>query len=360
MRRNRINMGFCVMAMLVLAGCHGGDTQSLSPNAGAAFDAEELRLENEQRMAPTTNPQTTSITGVIKTDGMTLTVPEGGGGAVSAVPAQIPNERIMVRLIDPDEDILSEVHPDIGGVFAMDITELVVDVELQVEFTVIEDLDGDGEGNEQIIQCVPLKLAPGRTTKVSLDLELVQDNSPAGGQQPYAGDLAPDVGSVLLVEVSVQDASGLSEDYYGVFFADGRTVYDEDGDDVLELGDDFAGVDGDLNGLVDPFEPPAEAVDVPALPVHLEGTVLSVNESQRILQLSTLDNLTLEISVPPNTGIEVYSASPGTFISQGELGDWMVGRYAFVDALETPTGYIAEWIVVDEALPPVNIPPPAS
>lgn len=349
-----------IIAVLALASCHGSDSHSFDPASGTGLELEQLLLQNAERMAPAANPQTVSIAGSIQTTGLTAILPGGGGGAASAIPSQIPNERIMVRLIDPDEDILNEVHPDLGGIFTLDYTGPVVDAELQVDLTVAEDLDGDGAGEEQIAQSVPLKLAPGLTTQVNLELELVSAGEPFDGTPPYAGDLAPAVGAVLLVEVSVQDASGLSEDYYGVFFAAGRTVYDEDGDDVLELGDDFAGEDFDLNGLVDPFEPMVESDGVPFVPVSLEGTVLAVNESQRILRLSTLGGLTLEISVPPNTGIEVYSTGPGTFISQGELGDWMVGRYVFIDALETPTDYIAEWIVVDEALPPVNIPPPAS
>jgi len=360
MMRNSINMLVLILAVLALVNCRGGSSQSFDPSPDTGLVPEQLQQQNEERMAPATNPQTVSIAGSIQTTGLTAMLPGEGGGAVSAVPAQIPDERIMVRLVDPDEDILSEVHPDLGGIFALDYTGPVIDAELQIDLTVAEDLDGDGAGEEQIVQSVPLKLSPGLTAEVSISIELVPANAPFDGPPPYAGDLAPEAGSVLLVDVSVQDASGLSENYYGVFFAEGRTVYDEDGDDVLELGDDYAGEDGNLNGLVDSFEPSAGFEDVPFVPVPLEGTVLSVNESQRILQLSTLDDQTLEISVPPNTGIEVYSTSPGTFISQGELGDWMVGRYAFVDALETPTGYIAEWIVIDEALPPVNIPPPAS
>jgi hypothetical protein len=358
MMRKYIHVLILGVAVLALAGCRGSSLPIETP-LDTGPGQELLQQQNEERMAPTPDPQTADVTGSLTTSGLTAILPGEGGGAASAVPAQIPNERILVRLIDPEDDILHEVHPDIGGSFSLSYSGTVVDAKLQVSMTVAEDLDGDGAGMEPIIQNVPLKLAPGHTAKVDLSMELVSGDVSPGSVPPYEGDLAPQAGSVLLVNVSVQDASGLSENYYGVFFADERTVYDADGDNVLELGDDYAGEDSNLDGWLDPFEPDTEPGGVPFEPLFLEGTVHAVDVSDRVLQLGVVDGSTQEILVPPTVSIEVYSADPaGGFVGLQELGEWMVGRFVHIDALETPEGLRAEWIIVDETPPPVSFPPP--
>lgn len=332
---------------VLLAGCQGGGGNEL-PDSGVVVPI------TDPRTAPADDPATAVIEGRVILAGLTLpAIPDSLAGVASAI-TQLPEERIMVRLLDPTEDILiASVHPDLGGRFTITTITPVVNARLEVNLAVLEDLNGNAVSDDLVNQAVPLTLRPGQVALVELKLSrslprqepgAVLNNNPA-----IADALLPDAGFMLLAELKVQDGSGYHEDFYGVNYLTGSVVYDTDGDRALEEFDDYNGADTNTDGWADAFEELFAQPQAPATTL-LVGYVTSVNQGLSQLTIQRDDLTFVVIDVDPFVAIEELNSTAaggaGQFFGPVILDVALIGKFVQVEARPTATGYLASWIVV--------------
>lgn len=337
---------------LLAAGCHGGGTnapmgQDNTPEPAAATTANDLRMPVEQ------DPQVAGVEGVLTVEGFTVldpTAQEPPGAGASALTSLVPDYRFLVRLVDPEDDILSETNPDVGGRFALQYSGTVINAKLQVEFSVEEDLDGDGTGGDALMHSVPVGLRPGRVAQV--DLTLSRQTADTGMGKPFPNvvdlELYPASGVLMIATYTAQDGNGLHNEFYGVNFSDGQTVFDTDGDQFLEPGDDVVGRDADSDGWIDSYEADfASNAD----PQTIFGVVTNVSRANRLLTLTSMENDTQQVLVDPFTPIEPL-AQDDQFYGELPLDAGLIGRQVQVFGLPTADGFLALWIVVLPDEPP--------
>ena len=330
-----------VGSLIVMCGCKGGGADAMDNALSPAEQLEQLSLD---RLEGGTDEQTAVVEGLLTLEGMTLLEPPAEGAAVS----QVPDPRVLVRLLDPGDDILSEVNPDLSGDFRLEYIGAALDAKLQVEFTVVEDLDGDGEGEDLVKQSVPLALAPGHVAEVNLHLALADQDAPVGASPLGQDVVVAVVGEVLLVQLESLDTNGYHDEFYGVFFSDGFTIYDVDDNQFLEPGDDYLGGDADSNGWVDGLE---QGFSAPIAAMELlEGTVTDVSIADQTLQVRLTDGRLVDILVDQFTSIEPLTAE-SEFYGTLPLDASLIGRRVQIDAVPVTDGYLALWIVLPDYKP---------
>jgi hypothetical protein len=351
-----MNKGLWVALLVALlaAGCHGGGNTLINDqNAPGIADATTTLAANDARMPVDDNPQAAGVEGVVKVKGFTILDPadtgEPGSGT-SAVVGQVGDFQLLVRLVDPEDDILSATNPDVGGRFEMEYTGPVVNAKLEVQFAVAEDLDGDGTGGDTLRHSVPVGLRPGRVAQVNLTLSRQTADTPMGAPFPSVVDLElyPESGELMIASYTGQDGNGFHNEFYGINFADGRTVFDTDGDQFLEPGDDVVGRDADTDGWIDSYESDFGAS---AEPQTIAGVVTNVSRANRTLTLTSVEDGTRQVLVDPFTPIEPFTEA-NEFYGELPLDTGLIGRQVQVFGLPAPDGFLALWIVVLPDEPP--------
>lgn len=350
-----MNKGLWVglIAVLLAAGCRGGGEEVDFQGEPQPPDPSPAIAANDARMPTAEDPQVAGVEGVLLVEGFTVLDPsetEPPGSGTSAVVGQVPDMRMLVRLVDPEDDILNETFPDVGGRFLLEYSGPVINAKLQVEFTVAEDLDGDGEGGDTLLHSVPVGLKPGRVAQVNLTL--ARRTAVVGVGQPFPGvadlELYPEAGELLIVFYVGQDGNGSHNEFYGVNYAEGQTVFDTDGDQFLETGDDIVGEDEDVNGWIDSYE---ESFGVDAESQFMFGVVTNVNKASQTLTLATVDAGALLVLVDPFTSIEPFSPD-NQFYGGLPLDASLIGSQVQILGKATPDGFLALWIVVLPDDPP--------
>ncbi|MBN2081743.1 hypothetical protein JW859_05975 [bacterium] len=336
-----------VLTMLV-GGCSGGSDASQLDDDLPGGQSQYVVASNE-RMPLSDDSATATVEGLLTVIGFTIINTEEGGGlgdGASAV-SQVSDMRVLVRLVDPEEDILSEVNPDLGGRFSLDYTGELSFLKLQVEFAVAEDLDGDGTGGDLLSQAVPIALQPGRVAQVNLEFKRngVSEGMNAPIELVADSELLPTEGEMLLVELASLDANGAHEEFYGVVYSTQQVIYDVDQDDFLEAGDDYVGTDGDANGWVDNLELSFDEATATAA-TGFEGVITDVDVAEQTFALHQADGSILLMTVDTFTAIEL--SDNGQFYGQLTLASSLIGRRAYVKCLPIPNGYLALWVVVPD------------
>ena len=324
-------------ALALGAGCHGGtnaaDTPSLPelPGQAAVDDANAGRLDTGG------DAEAYTVKGTLSVKGLTLLNSEG-----AAVPAADALPELDARLLDPEEDILSQVKPGLDGSYNLTFKLAAagntasragdqdalptggVSAEssaypalLVVSGTAEEDLDGDGEGGDAFSQEVPLTLLPGLEVTANLELSY-------GDTKHVDPTLVPEEGGFMVVSLDAVDADGAKDDIYGVFFADATTVFDTNGDNFLAFGD-YLGADEDLNGVVDDFT--VAPADPGAAVLALEGQITAVDPAALTIKLRDFDGVVYTLQLQQFTPVELWDIH-GTPIGVIPLGPELIGRYA--------------------------------
>jgi len=326
-----------VFALLFIAGCkgHGG----LDPEQPAPGSFETIDEDNQARLTPLTDAALKTVRGTLKVVGLTIADEQG-----LAVPADKSSLKLMARLVDPGDDILSEIVPGGDGSFILQTTDNTVSAKLDVEFKVEEDLNGDGEGGDQVSLNMPITLRAGFEVRADITISL---GSPSNFDQALTGGQGEPAGELLLVEYNSVDGKGEHHEFYGLFPQSGLVVYDKDGDEFLEPGDDLAGTDTDSNGWIDQNE--VVFSDPMAASSSVEGIVTGVSIADREMTLKTSDNQVYLAHVDPFASIEIYDQE-GKFIGLTSLGDHLVGRSAHVEGVMVSSFTIeASWVVINES-----------
>jgi len=362
----RIAVTFVMVMVLFAAGaCGNGGTADLDEPGSQPEDPIQLLYNGDDRLPNAASPGIAEIFGRIELMNLTLAEETANGvsATVGGTASQIPQEKILVRVIDPSEDILiAEVHPDLTGHFKVTLVNDYPVVNVEVGFAVIEDLNGDGEEGDLVEQVFPVapKLGKAASMDAKFSRTLPRDlpDIPDMGDKPGVEiPLRPETGYMLVTQLVVEDANGSHEDVYGINFETNTIVYDTDNDNTLEFGDDFVGDDSDLNGLVDSFEEPELPADLPdPETAFLSGVITKVDSAGATMSVRLDDGTVVTVLVDPRVAIEhvVYSESlDGNQISGPlTLDGGLIGRHCQIIALPVTDGFLAEWILVSEGPTP--------
>lgn len=360
----RLNGGLALLLVcLWCMGCRGGSTPAEVPDDGVnepqAPSSSELQQANESRMQTGPDIFSTGAAGAVVLEGFNLADPDAREeGSVSQLEVM---PEVMVRLIDPDEDILVESNPLVTGDYELLYGNVEVNTRLQLEFIAHDDLDGDGSSYDTVIQTVPVKLATGRLAEVDITLTRMSEEDIAlAGGGPVPDGLAFE-GSIVVGNVMAMDGNGYREDLYGVFYRDGVTVIDEDGDGILDPEADFSGPDADGDGWIDPYED--DFVDPLPQFAFLYGQVLAVDQPEKRLTLWEIDQQrAVYVYFDPFSVIELFNYND-EYVGEVPLDSNLTGREVAVEAIHKPYGYLASWMTVFAFDPgwgpaPTNAPPP--
>lgn len=307
---------------------------------------------NDLRMQESAEPLVAGVEGEVFVEGFTILEPDEPPPSATAAVSQVPDYRLLVRLVDPEDDILSEGYPDEGGRFELAYTGPVLNAKLQVEFKVEEDLDGDGTGEELLTHSVPVGLKPGRVAQVSITLARQATESAPGVPIVDIADqeLLPEIGEMMIVRYLAQDANGYHDEYYGVLFSSAQTIFDQDGDEFLESGDDFIGQDANSDGWIDSYEMGFAGSQSMDEETYI-GTVINVHVADQTLTLELDNGEALLVLVDPFTPIEPLSIN-NQFYGELPLDSSLIGRRVQVSGLAMAESLLALWIVVLESDPP--------
>jgi hypothetical protein len=152
-------------------------------------------------------------------------------------------------------------------------------------------------------------------------------------------------GEFMFTHYLALDANGTHENFYGTFFATEAVVYDIDGDEFLEPGDDLSGDDQNSNGWADSSED--QFVGAVGSLATLEGVITSVNIADQQFTVRHEDGSTTTVELLAFTGLEVLDEDG--FVGQTSLGTHLVGMQAYIEGSATPGGnFAASWVVVHD------------
>lgn len=325
-----VSIGLLVAA----AGCKGGG----SAVENNLFSPDAIEANNESRLDPAADEQSAAVSGQLTITG--FAVLDETGLPVADGPAA---PKATARLLDPGDDILSEDVPGIDGRFLLATTAPVSAGIVEIEFRVEEDIDGDGTGEDTIVQRIPIALKPGRTATLNLELS-------KGEADGIDSELvvAPQngTGEFMLTRYEALDARGSHENFYGTFFAAGSVVYDVDRDEFLELGDDVSGSDSNANGWADEAEAQFGADAGPQ--AFLQGVIAGVNTANQQFTVRLPDSSTTTVILQPFAGLEVLDEE-GQFVGPTSLGPHLVGKQAYIVGTAGFGGsFLADWVVVHD------------
>ena len=236
-----------------------------------------------------------------------FTVIDNGG----AQPSQnMSSTGILVRVIDPGDDILVAGNPDAKGNFELLFDGDVKLSRLEVEFRVQEDLDGDGTEGDLLRQTVPLFLEQGRVHNVKMEIS----RATALSLDPA---LKPEQGEVVIASIDKLDAGGHIATELAQIPSIGSLISDFDRDGFIEPGDDVTFEDANFDGTADPLEVPASAGNGGAAISTVVGSVVSVSEERGRISVRDNDGRIIDVSVSYFTPVErfVVSSQGGSFFS---------------------------------------------
>jgi len=335
------------IVVMLVGGCSGGNDAADQMDNELPGGQNQYVVTSSERMPLSDDPSIATVEGLLTVVGFTIVDPGAEVGDEASAVSQVSDMRVLVRLVDPEDDILSEVNPDLGGRFSLDYLGELSYLKLEVEFMVAEDLDGDGTGNDTLRQAVPIGLQLGRVAQVNLEFKL--NGADLGTAAPIElvadTELLPEEGEMLLVELSSLDANGAHEEFYGVVYSSQQAIYDLDQDDYLEAGDDYVGVDDNANGWIDELELNYDEATA-AMVTGFNGVITSVDVAEQTFMLQLADTQVLLMTVDAFTSIEL--SDNGQFYGQLTLDSSLIGRRAYVKCLPIPNGYLALWVVVPE------------
>lgn len=321
------------LLLIALSSCKGGNNTVIEQDL---FSPEAIQQANDSRLNPAAGAQLSEVDGKLTITGFTLL--DSAGVAVPDGPSA---PKASARLLDPGDDILSETIPGADGTFQLSTSEQVSAAVVEIEFRVEDDVNGDGEPKDTIIQHVPVALEPGRVVTLELDLSKGQ---PSGLDSNLAAAPQGSTGEYLVTNFTSLDANGTHEDYYGTFFAAGSVVYDTDHDQFLELGDDVSSSDSNNDGWADSAETLFDSA--PAAPATLEGVITSVNTAEQRFTVRQTDGTVVTVNFLTFAALEVLGED-GQFVGPTSLDPHLVGMQAYIEGTqESGAPFAANWVVV--------------
>jgi hypothetical protein len=318
-----------VLVLLSLAACGGSKKPIVIP----PVDGKQAVLN----ALPTGPANEAGLSGQISLDGLTLAPPTGAG----------TQAEIMGKIIDPTDDILRTAPILPGNNFQL-ATEEAVQGQLQLEFTVNEDVNGDATTPDTLKLAVPVDLALGRVGSINMTVALApQPAGPPSGDDGVEDVFFPATGEVLLVDLTQSDASGQQSNFYAI--TPDTTIFDADGDRFIEAGDDTIYADSDENGWPDLSETAYMNEDAEGL--ELSGTVNAVSRVSREVELRLKDSdILVNLVVDPFASV-LPLASDGTPLGGLLLDQSLVGRDVQVFGLKNGAENRGTLVVVRPVAP---------
>jgi hypothetical protein len=323
------NLNWIVFGLLLAAGCGGkGAAPPVEPGS-PAFSAA-LSQAKLGRLASTANPAAAEIRGSVALNGITV-LSEGGNPSPTTGLGEI-----LVRLVDPGDDILSivETNPNSTGQFSFEVANPDRRGVLEVRFRVQADLDGNGTPGDTVVQRVVLGLAAGKVSTADLVLTQQAGLQPATPAQP---GVTPPL--ILTAQVTAVDTEGKHVESRASNYSTGQLVVDVDGDAKFDSVRDLTLADADNDSLPDAAESLYAST---AAYQRVFGLVTRVDEFNREIDILVKDSPELSHSVTvtldPLAALELYlpkEHDPSAMFAQLNLGQFMVGRSVYADGYFT-------------------------
>jgi hypothetical protein len=319
-----------VYVLTALAACGMGGSNIGGTPGGGGFPSPPLN--------PSEDPEQAEIAGEIDFEGFTLFT-DGGEPGPKEGEAVTAGSGVMAKILDPGDDILSEKALPVRGTYRIGFRPSLktgtIRAKIQFEMRVVEDLDGDGSGGDTLLQVVPVTLQYGRAARLNIT---VRPASPTDVNEV----LAPATGAVLFTSLEQTDAAGEKENVYATLVASDQQIFDRDGDNVLEPGEDSIFSDGDANGWPDSSE---DAYGDPASAVaEISGIVTEVDPVAQRIAVSS-EGTIYSFDVDPFAVIQQLAAD-GTLLGQLTLERSLTGREVRVQATDLNGRLTAQRILV--------------
>ncbi|MCB1220228.1 MAG: hypothetical protein H7A35_09330 [Planctomycetales bacterium] len=288
-----------------MTGCGSGKAVDANSGNPQVAPPQALEAATLSRLLVNGDGTQTSVKGTVSIKDFTVLA----NGA--SQPSQLDmSTGILVRVIDPGDDILVAGNPDGKGDFELLINGDVLLSRLEVEFRVTEDIDGDGTPGDTVRQTVPLFLEQGRVHTVKMEIS----KASALKLDPA---LEPEQGEVLIAAIDKLDRGGHLATELAQIPSSGSLVSDFDRDGFIEPGDDVSFDDANFDGTADPLETPVNAGEGSAALQTILGTVVSVSEERGRISIRDNSGNIVNISVSYFTPVErfVVSSQGGEFFS---------------------------------------------
>ncbi|MCC7478669.1 hypothetical protein IT575_09470 [bacterium] len=309
---------------------------------------------------PTTNPEEAVVDALINVLDYEIAEDpaadrEGSASGTVGGPGGTGGKKIMAKIINPGDDILSEIIAVPGQRFKLTVgggrvsKSATLNTALQIEFSVVEDLNGDNVGGDNITQTVPLALIAGKVARVDMTIRRALNSDVGSGNAPEPGS-----GELVYTEALREDALGAKDDFFGVNYATGQVLFDVDGNEFLDVGDDQVLDDANMNGWPDQTEgdyfdpgvnPPSAAAP------FLSGMIISVDLAAYAFDLQTDDGRLIRVTIEPFALIAPLTEG-GDLLGQVILDPSMVGTHVSVDGVQLDEqSFLAFRVVLDPAKP---------
>jgi hypothetical protein len=323
------NLAWIMLMMALTAGCGGKGVAPPTVDPGTPAFATALDAAKLARLPATVNAAVAEIRGSVKLNGMTLLSDTG-----VPVPGSTAYGTILVRLVDPGDDILSvvETNPDASGDFSFEVAGPPRRGVLELRFRVQADLDGDGTSGDTVRQRFVLGMAAGKASVADFVLTQqtgLQPGAPAQGTPPQ----------VIAAQITALDVDGKHVEFRASDFTAGQLVVDVDGDAKFDPLRDLTLADADNNSL-----PDASATLYARTSGYerLFGLVTRVDEFKREIDILVKDSAetshSVTIVVDALAAVELYlpkEHDPAAQFAQLNLGQFMVGRSVYADGYFT-------------------------
>ncbi len=293
-------------------------------------------------LGPSDNPDVAVVDAVINVLDYEIAgnTASGRGGSAAGAPGgpggSGSGKQIMAKIINPGDDILSQIIATPGVRFKLSVgggkvsRTSALSTALQIEFKVVEDLNGDKVGGDTIIQTVPVSIIAGKVAKVDLTIRRAGMTDVGSGSAPDPGD-----GELVYTSAEREDALGIKDDFFGTNYATGEVLYDVDGNEFLSPGTDQVLTDENMNGWPDLTEAPyfdPEVNQPSAPPAFASGMVIAVDLAGYSFDMQTDDGRTVHVQVEPSALIAPIGPD-GELLGQVVLDPSMVGRHVQVDGI---------------------------
>ncbi len=347
-------VGFLLLVqVLLLVSCGGGrkpirpipPPPPPPPPPPTESPIEEYKKELEEKLEPWESPDKGAVKGTLTITGLTILNNQ------TLEPAKPPRvfDYVLTRIVDPEDDIGSIDIPEPDGTFLhSNVAPLDIGY-LEVTFFVAEDLDGDGQGMDNVFLRTPIQIEPQVTSVV--DINIGVPSSDEYPDPPTLGAYPETRPRPLKVISEYLGPEGERRNAFAMFQWLGKQIRDLNLNGKFELEEGLLD-DRNNDGLIDDVQEIER--DAPSLPpASLEGVIEDVIIApQRGIELVIREKLAtherrVRVLIVERTVVLISSPDGNQFTQAPVRPSELIGKLAVVDAFILPDGtLIANLIIV--------------
>jgi len=307
---------------------------------------EDYKQEIEEELEPWSEPDKGAVKGTVQISGFTIINPNSlePGSNEDAM------RYVITRIVDPEDDVGSVVSPNPFGVFIhRDVDPLPYGF-LEVAFTVAEDVNGDGVGNDKISVRVPISVEAQVITSVNVKI------SPASAEEipdiEQVGSPPPSPVLPLKVSSTYKGPDGERTNSVSIFTWLGKAIRDLNLNGKFDLEDgvfDDKNADGVLDSSEEVFKSLAREEELPR--VSFDGTIVDLDLTLKGVVMFVRDGMSgvvRPVLITDRTIVLIAEMGGNRFMQAPVARRELMGRMVFVEAIILPGGDLVGLIVIVE------------